>query len=42
MRIAWELDRTEEEIEAMSVEEFSRWGAFLNIVTTPKAKSGGF
>lgn len=38
MRVAWELGRTEEEIENMTVEEFSRWGAFLDMVTAPRAK----
>lgn len=36
MRIAWELNKTEGEILAMDVEEFSRWGAFLEIVNSKR------
>jgi len=39
MRIAWELNKTEEEVREMSVEEFSRWGAFLDIIHT-SSKAG--
>lgn len=36
MRVAWELSLTKQEVLDMGVEEFSDWGAFLEMVNTRK------